>query len=159
MKTINKNKSVPVLLACFVLALILTGCSSEEDSTPPKVSKTTSSANRPKTTYDHEHDDTVTDLEKHQFEHKFADQCVDRELRNSVNKDYDKQRFSKSCMCIARYMMKDLTAAEAEKFLEENKSTRSLQIRFDNAAYNCLQKKTKSKDPTIFINRPKNVTR
>ena len=103
--------------------------------------------------FDHSHDDEVTNLEKHQFEHAFAEQCVARETQNSVNKELDKKRYAEPCLCIATYMMKDLTAPEAEKFLEENKSTRSLQIRFDNAAYHCVQKRQNQKAPTIFKKR------
>jgi hypothetical protein len=103
--------------------------------------------------FDHSHGDEVTDLEKHQFEHAFAKQCVARETRNSVNKELDIKRYTEPCLCIATHMMKDLTAQEAEKFLEENKSTRSLQIRFDNAAYKCLQRYQNQNAPTIFKKR------
>ena len=130
-----------ILVFFLSLAVIsLTGCSSEEES-------------QPTITFDHEHGADVTDLNKHRFEHKFADQCVTREIKNSVNKEYDKSRLEKTCLCIATYMMKDLTAAEAEKFLVENKHTRSLQIRFDNAAYKCLQKTKQPKTPIIFKQR------
>ncbi len=103
--------------------------------------------------FDHSHGDEVTNLEKHQFEHAFAKQCVERETRNSVNKELDKKRYTEPCLCIAAYMMKDLTNQEAEKFLEEKKSTRSLQIRFDNAAYNCVQRRQNQNAPTIFNKR------
>jgi hypothetical protein len=53
-------------------------------------------------------------------------------------------------MCIARRIMKDLTAVEAEKFLVEKKSTQSLKMSFDEAAYFCLQIKAKPKSPVIF---------
>lgn len=131
------------LTLVFFLSLAVTslaGCSSDEESQPTN-------------TFNHPHGDDVTDLNKHRFEHKFADQCVVRELKKSVNKEYDKNRFEKSCLCIATYMMKDLTAAEAEKFLIENKNTRSLQIRFDNAAYQCLQKTVQPKASVIFKQR------
>jgi hypothetical protein len=144
MKIIKKQKKIIAFILGLFLAGAISGCSSEDENDVAKVK------------FDHEHD-YVTDLEKHKFEHKFADQCVARELKNSVNKEYDKERFSKTCLCIARFMLKDLTAAEAEKFLEENKSTRSLQIRFDNAAYQCLQKNTEPEEPIIFIKRQKNV--
>ncbi len=39
-------------------------------------------------------------------------------------------------------MMKDLTAIEAEKFLVEHESAQSLTIKYENAAYHCLQQKT-----------------
>ncbi len=131
----------------FLVTLIIAACSSDEDKATQQV-KTSSTPS-----FDHTHGDDVTDLEKHKFEHKFANQCVAREIKNSVNKAYDKKRLEKTCLCIASYMMKDLTAVEAEKFLEENKNTRSLQIRFDNAAYQCLQKNKRPKAPEIFKTR------
>ncbi|MCK5926459.1 MAG: hypothetical protein KAG10_11225 [Methylococcales bacterium] len=91
----------------------------------------------------------ATDIEKHQFQKEFADDCVARELKNSVNTNSDKPRIEKSCTCIAKYMMKDLTGIEAEKVLEEDTDTQSLRIRFDNAAYNCLQEDT-VKNPKIM---------
>ncbi|MCK5871227.1 MAG: hypothetical protein KAG26_00250 [Methylococcales bacterium] len=83
--------------------------------------------------------DKATDVEKHKFQKEFANDCVARELKNSVNKTSDTARIEKSCTCIAQYMMKDLTGIEAEKVLEDDTDTQSLRIRFDNAAYNCLQ--------------------
>jgi hypothetical protein len=115
----------------------LTGCTSEKES-------------QSTTAFDHTHGANVTDFRKHTFEHKFADQCVARELKNSVNQTYDKKRLEKTCLCIATDMMKKLTATEAEKFLVENKSTRSLQIRFDNAAFKCLQKIKLPQAPEIY---------
>jgi len=128
-----------VFFICFTVT-ILAGCSSEESQ----------STKNGENTFDHSHGSDVPDLEKHKFEHKFADQCVGREIKNSANKEYDKARLEKTCLCIATKMMKDLTAAEAEKFLGENKNTRSLQIRFDNAAYHCLQKTQRPGAPIIF---------
>lgn len=140
--TIKTNKfNIAFIIAVFALSFI--GCSSEDDTST-------------KTNFDHPHDNNVTDLVKHKFEHEFADQCVTRELKTSVNKSYDKKRYAEICLCIATEMMQDLTAEEAEKFLHENKNTRSLQIRFDAAAYHCLQSKATPKNPTIFINRPSN---
>ncbi|MGZ8135740.1 MAG: hypothetical protein ACXW1W_00265 [Methylococcaceae bacterium] len=121
------------------IALSVTGCSDDE----PKTEQVAKVEHNP---FDHSHDFEVTDIQKHKFEHDFADQCVQRELKNSVNKDVDKERFSKSCLCIATYMMKDLTVKEAEKFLNEHESPRSLQIKFDSAAYHCLQEKTPPRD-------------
>ena len=151
MKTLIKTKKILVVSSFSVLvAVLLAGCSSEEDKKPVAKAKIT------RNQFDHTHGKEVTDLEKHKFEHEFAEQCVNRELKNSVNKDIDKKRYEKTCLCIATFMMEDLTAKEAEKFLEENKNTRSLQIRFDNAAYNCLQKQAKTKSPMIFNRRQSN---
>ncbi len=132
-------------LGSFVLALsfalILSACS--DDESKQQVTK----AHNP---FDHSHDAIVTDIQKHVFEHDFAEQCVAREVSQSANKEYDKERYAKPCMCIAQFMLKDLTAIEAEKFIKENKSTQSLRIRFENAAYHCLQEKQQPKPLQIF---------
>ena len=47
----------------------------------------------------------------------FAQQCVLRELEKSTNKAVDEKRWKEPCMCIATYLMKDLSAAEAEKLI------------------------------------------
>ena len=128
----------------FCLALFLSACSDNQPE--PQVKQ----AHNP---FDHSHDAVVTDIQKHVFEHDFAEECVAREVSQSVNKEYDKKRFAKPCMCIATFMMKDLTAVEAEKFLKENKNTQSLRIRFENAAYHCLQEKAQPKSPQLFNKR------
>jgi len=141
----NKNKlRIKTIFVSTILALILNGCSDDE----PK-----QQAKKVHNPWDHSHDATVTDIQKHVFEHDFAEQCVEREISQSINKDNDRKRFSKPCMCIATFMMKDLTAVEAEKFLKENKSTQSLRIRFENAAYHCLQDKQQPKSPQLFNRR------
>lgn len=116
------KKKLFAALICTVLSM--TGCSDDKSNFDP---------------FDHSHDVPVTDMEKHKFEHEFADQCVARETKNSTASDVDKEKLSNNCMCIAKYMMKDLTAVEAKKFLEQHENTQSLVIRFDAAAYHCLQ--------------------
>jgi uncharacterized lipoprotein YehR (DUF1307 family) len=132
------------LVLSLSLVLILSACSDDEPK--QKVSK----VHNP---FDHTHDGVVTDIQKHVFEHDFAEQCVAREVAQSNNKEYDKKRYAKPCMCIAQFMLKDLTAIEAEKFIKENKSTQSLRIRFENAAYHCLQEKQQVKSPQLFNKR------
>ncbi len=138
-----------VLASLFSASVIfsLSACSDDKQATGNQ--PTTQSTVRK---FDHAHGAEVTDLVKHEFEHDFAEQCVERELRNSINKEQDRQRFGKSCMCIATYMMKDLTAKEAEKFVKQHKNTQSLRIRFENAAFHCLQaqKKSQPRAPVIF---------
>lgn len=139
----NKFRSYTLLLAaCFTL--LLTSCSDDEPTQQVK------KAHNP---WDHSHEAVVTDIQKHVFEHDFAEQCIERETRQSINKDNDRKRFTKPCMCIATFMMKDLTAVESEKFLKENKSTQSLRIRFENAAYHCLQTKKQVQSPQLFNKR------
>lgn len=95
-------------------------------------------------------DSKVTSNDKQKFEETFENQCVDRELKNSPNPDYDKARFSKACACIATFMMKDLTAIESEKFLIEHENAQSLTIKYENAAYHCLQQKTPHTPAHLF---------
>jgi len=135
-------------LASFVITLFITGCSDDEE----KIVAVKTSHNP----FDHSHDVPVTDIQKHKFEHDFAAQCVERELKNSVNKEVDKERFAQSCMCVATFMMKDLTAQEAEKFLTEHENPRSLQIKYDSAVYHCTQQKTVDKGFKIYdLPKPK----
>jgi hypothetical protein len=124
-------------LTSLLIALAVTGCSDDEEKTVA-----VKASHNP---FDHSHDIPVTDVEKHKFEHDFAAQCVERELKNSVNKDEDKERFSKSCLCVATEMMEDLTAQEAEKFLKEHENPRSLQIKYNSAVFHCTQRKTVDK--------------
>ncbi|MGR9115463.1 MAG: hypothetical protein ACU85E_06830 [Gammaproteobacteria bacterium] len=146
-------KLVNVVLVNALIVLLVSGCSDDEKPKTAAPSQAGSTKNSFRNTFDHAHGNEVSDLEKHKFEHEFADQCVAREVQQSVNKEVDKKRFTKPCMCIAKYMMKDLTAKEAEKFLEEHKDTQSLRIRFENAAYHCLQEKTQAKSPNLFGKR------
>ncbi|KAF3976990.1 MAG: hypothetical protein HFP77_09310 [Methylococcales symbiont of Iophon sp. n. MRB-2018] len=133
MKMPNKKVKnfVFLVLTSLVMSSLLTACSDDET----------------KIKFDHPHSN-IGSLKKHTFEHKFADQCVARELKNSVNKKENKKRFQKSCLCIATRVMRNLTEVEAEKFLVEKKNTQSLKMSFDEAAYFCLQKTAKA--PVLF---------
>jgi hypothetical protein len=148
-KLISFKNSGITLLVASVFAITMSSCS---DDKPPK-SPAKVSAAKEHSPFDHSHGAEVTDLIKHKFEHDFAEQCVEREVKNSINKGNDRKRFAKPCLCIATFMMKDLTAVEAEKFLKEHKNTQSLRIRFENAAYHCLQEKKQPKSPQIFGQR------
>lgn len=146
MMKIKTRKLLFATLAGVALSTFLTACS--DDGGDDKGGKA-ESVKEATSVFDHPHEE-ATDIEKHKFEHEFAQDCVNRELRNSTNKASDKKRFEKSCMCIAKFMMEDLTAVEAEKFIKEDKDTQSLRIKFDNAAYNCLQEKQPPKGPKLF---------
>lgn len=100
--------------------------------------------------FDHTHDEVVTDVVKHKFEHVFASDCVAREVKLATDKEDARTRFEQPCMCIAQFLMKDLTAQEAERFLNEHKNAQSLRIKYDNAAYHCLQQKELPKGPKLF---------
>ena len=148
MLTIMKIKTILLVLLVSLSALFLTACS--DDKAVAEKTATTTKKHVEHNPFDHTHDEIVTDVVKHEFEHEFSDQCVARELRSSNNPDVDKPRLDKDCMCIAQYMMKDLSSDEARKFLKEHENTHSLQIKFDAAAYFCVQNKQQPKGPHIF---------
>ena len=128
-------------LTSLVIAVAVAGCSNDEQKTKAAPAKVVHSP------FDHSHDVPVTDVQKHKFEHDFADQCLQRELKNSTNKELDERRYGESCMCVAKYLMKGLTAEEAEKFLDEHKNAQSLVIKYESAAYHCLQQNAHPKGP------------
>lgn len=150
-----KTQSIAfVLMAGLSLATLLSACSDDKpEASKTAASSASSAAKKPARVhnpFDHSHAEVVTDVVKHQFEHEFADQCVARELRASNNPDVDKPRLDKDCMCIAQYMMKDLSAEDAKHFLKQHENTHSLQIKFDAAAYFCIQNKQQPKGPQLF---------
>ena len=111
-------------LTCVLLSAAMVGCSDDKSDFDPM--------NQTKIK-------PVPEMEKQEFEHKFAEQCVTRELKNSANPEADKVNLEKTCLCVSKYLMKDLTAQEAEKFLNEGENPESLVIKYDAAAYHCLQ--------------------
>lgn len=141
MKKITITK---LFVALSIIAII--GCSDDKPASVTKA-QTNGVTNEP---ISHSLlDSKVSASDKQKFENAFAEQCVARELKNSVNPDIDKARFSSACECIATFMMKDLTAIEAEKFLTEHQGSQSLTIKYENAAYHCLQQKT-PQPPHLF---------
>lgn len=86
---------------------------------------------------------------REQFEQTFAKQCVEKEVRNSINKDNDRLRFAKPCECIAKRISAHLPERERDKFLLEHKITHTLTISFDKAAYFCVQNVSRPK--SLFI--------
>lgn len=146
MPTFTKNLFFAALTSA-VIALSVSGCSNDEEKTAAEKAEKPAATAAVHNPFDHSHDVPVTDVQKHKFEHDFADQCVQRELKNSTNKEFDKNRYSTPCMCIAKYLMKDLTADEAKLFLDEHKNAQSLVIKYENAAYHCLQQNALPKGP------------
>ncbi|MGR8931642.1 MAG: hypothetical protein ACU836_13455 [Gammaproteobacteria bacterium] len=151
-------KTKPFLFL-FVTSLsmvtFLSACSDDKSADTKSVTSSSSQANKKPAhnPFDHSHDQPVTDVVKHEFEHDFADQCVARELKGSANPDVDKPRLDKDCMCIAKYMMKDLSGEEAKHFLKKHENPHSLQIKFDAAAFFCIQNKQHPKGPQLFGKR------
>ncbi len=93
---------------------------------------------------------TLSETERIEFEQVFTEQCVEKEIRNSVNKEEDRRRFLTPCSCIAKRIASDLSTIDIEKFLHEQKNTRSLNMSFDEAAYFCIQQKKQPKSPDLF---------
>jgi hypothetical protein len=151
MKILNHNKTC--LITAFistVIAISLTACSDDEKPKQEQAAIQEKAPDVEKPNFDHAHGPEVTDMVKHKFEHEFAVQCVDRELNNSSNSVEDAEHLTKSCECIAAYMMKDLTAQEAEKFIGEKEHPQSLRIKFEAAAYECIQAKARPAEPKLF---------
>ncbi len=150
MKTlILTKKSFFTALTCLIIAVAVVGCS---DDKQPETTKSTAT----KTVYnpfDHSHDVKVTDEQKNKFVQEFANQCVPREVKHSDNKEIDAKRYAMPCTCIAKFLMKDLTADEAEKFIAEHENAQSLVIKYENAAYHCLQQNAQPKGPN-FTRQP-----
>ncbi len=135
-------KNFPLIKTCLVAGLFclatltLSGCSDDNDKAKKAADESVS----------HELlNAKVTDEERQKFEHDFESQCIAREAAHAENKEEAAVRFTEPCRCIATYMMKNLTAIEAEKFLQEHQDAQSLRIKYENAAYHCLQQKTHPK--------------
>lgn len=92
----------------------------------------------------------VSEARRLTFEQTFAEQCVKKEIRNSVNKEEDRRRFSAPCSCIAKRLATDLSAPDITKFLDEKKTTHAFSMSFDEAAYFCVQMKKIPKSPNLF---------
>ncbi|MGR9013843.1 MAG: hypothetical protein ACU83U_09390 [Gammaproteobacteria bacterium] len=148
MKTPTFTKKIfMAALTGMVIAISITGCSDDKEKASAAKPATTNKTTAVHNPFDHSHDVQVTDIQKHKFEHDFAKQCVQRELKNSDNKEADEAKYTQPCMCIAKFLMKDLTAEEAEKFIGEHKNAQSLVIKYENAAYHCLQQNAHPKGP------------
>ncbi len=151
---ITTPKKILIALAGAVIAVSLLGCSDEEKPKQPEAAaqESTTGSGEKIISKDSPHDSTpeAEESQKQKFEHEFASQCVDRELNNASNKIEDASKITKSCECISTYIMKDLTDEEAEKFLKEHEHPQSLRIKFEAAAYECLQEKAQPAGPKMF---------
>lgn len=92
----------------------------------------------------------ASDSVKNKFIKTFSQNCVARELKNSANPDVDQKRFQQSCDCIANHIADDLAEVDAEKYLDDHEDTQTLGIKFDTAAFFCLQNKPQPKGPHLF---------
>jgi len=87
-------------------------------------------------------------VEKGKFKKEFTKDCITREVNLAGNKA-DLNYIEKTCACIGDYMDNHLTDQEAEEFLKEDNHMRALQIRYDTAAYQCVQEGQKEVEPKI----------
>lgn len=123
MSTLTKDfQTIAVILSYILLSMMLISCSGDD-------------ANKNK--YDHPHAETI-DMEKHLFEHEFAQQCIAKETANLVNKEAGRERFADPCMCIAIYLFKDLAAKDSYTLLNDKKHVQSLRNKYEEAANQCL---------------------
>lgn len=143
MKNYKQTQKVISILFFCISVLFQFGCS---DKQPEK----TSLANAQKNNDVSMSDGEATDSVKHKFEKIFAQKCVAREVKNAVNKDSDTDRFQEMCNCISKRIAKDLSEVDAEKYLQEHEDTKTLEIKFDDAAYFCVQAKPLPKGPHLF---------
>lgn len=147
-------KLSPVCALLFGFAFISTGCSDDKSSTEPVKTGMVSTSNNP--TAHHPKEDNVqspgeaSKKLKQQFAEAFAQACVTRELKNSNNPDVEEKRFQENCACIAEHIADDLAEVDAEKYLEDHEDTQALGIKFDTAAFFCLQNKPQPKGPHLF---------
>lgn len=147
-----KRKSFLLILP-LVAVTFLSACSDEEEKVTQSVTKkVTSTAKKVVALNNKERDaqhykdmsqpmDKATWSEKGKFRNEFSEDCVTREKATAkeAGSIFDKDHVVKTCECIADYMDDHLTDDEAEEYLRDDNHNRSLQIRFDAAAYNCLQ--------------------
>ena len=123
MSTLTKAfQTLAVIFSYILLSMALISCSGDDAD---------------KNKYDHTHDQT-TDMEKHLFEHEFAQQCIAKETANLVDKEAGRERFAEPCMCIAIYLFKDLAAKDSYTFLNDKKHAQSLRNKYEEATKQCL---------------------
>jgi hypothetical protein len=147
MTIINSRQKIIHLAIISTLAVIVSACS-DNNAPTNKPEKTTPPANHAKHTLSTPGE--ATDSVKQKFINEFSNRCISRELKNSNNPDVEKKRFADSCSCIANHIAENLADVDAEKYLQAHEDTQALDIKFDQAAYFCLQAKTLPKGPHLF---------
>lgn len=147
MKNLNLKKILPNLLIVSLLPVLLTACS---DDKTEKNSSDKSAVTAKSHKLNHVDYGEASDSVKQKFTNEFSKKCVTRELKNSINKDVDQKRFEDNCSCIAKHIAEDLSDVDAEKYLQLHEDTQALEIKFDTAAFFCLQNKPQPKGPHLF---------
>lgn len=146
MKHHSINKAFALLLIS-TLALLAAGCSDDKPEAPANQATSKTKPEKKDNSVDY---GEASDSVKKKFINEFSKNCVARELQNSVNKDVDEKRFQQSCDCIAQHIADDLADVDAEKYLDDHEDTQTLGIKFDTAAFFCLQNKPQPKGPHLF---------
>jgi len=149
-KTILNDLYALILIPA--LAILATGCSDDKAQAPQTATAVGSPAAKAKPVKTENTVDygEASDSVKNKFIKTFSQNCVARELKNSTNKEVDEKRFQQSCDCIAGHIADDLAEVDAEKYLEDHEDTQTLGIKFDSAAFFCLQNKPQPKGPHLF---------
>jgi len=142
---ISKKRLLPVIMFLFVL--LLGACSNDKADKAAGAKGATGGQSHK---LSHVEPGEASESVKQKFIKAFSNKCVERELKNSVNKDVDEKRFTENCDCIAKHIAADLADVDAEKYLQVHEDTRVLEIKFDSAAYFCLQNKPQPKGPHIL---------
>lgn len=142
----NTLRNALILLLIPAMALVAGGCS---DDKPAAAASSSASAKKPTKKNDVDYGE-ASDTVKKKFIAEFSENCVARELKNSVNKDIDEKRYQEACGCIAKHIAEDLADVDAEKYLDDHEDTQTLDIKFDTAAFFCLQNKPQPKGPHLF---------
>lgn len=93
--------------------------------------------------------DKASWVEKGRFKKEFTKDCIGRELKTAGTDKLDRAYIEKTCACIADYMDENLTDQEAEEYLGEDNHMRALQIRYDTAAYQCIQGAKNVEEPKV----------
>jgi hypothetical protein len=143
------HQKLKLIISLSVLTLVLSACS-DDKATPAAANKATPA---PQTKHADPHrEDTgeATVTVKQKFIKQFSTNCVSRELKKSINQESDEKRFADACACIANKISEDLADIDAEKYLLDHEDTQTLEIKFDHAAYFCLQSKPQPKGPHLF---------
>ncbi len=153
---LNYRKLTKDLLIGLMFSGFIVACSDDKpDTTSQPSPPATSQSSNNVISVDSPTDATpeANESQKEKFKHDFAAQCVERELNNSQNQITEAEKINKACDCISDFIMKDLTDEEAEKYLSEHEHPQSLRIKYEAAAYECLQEKAKLEEPKIIKNQ------
>jgi|APLak6261669570_1056073.scaffolds.fasta_scaffold00104_14 hypothetical protein len=144
----KNTKSIQKLLGLIIVSIMAISLNACSDDKAENTAATPAKAKAPEKK--HVEHGEATDTAKYRFEKEFGAKCVERELQKSTNPESDKGRIDESCGCIARHISEDLSDVDAEKYLQEHEDTHTLQIKFDAAAYFCLQNKPLPHGPHLF---------